>query len=110
VVAVIAGHIWPPQLQFRGGRGIATVTGAVALLDPVLALILMGLAGGVLIFRRGVIFSGLFAFFAMPTVAYLLGRPEHWVVALTGISIMILFAHRAYIRAAVETTVAQREA
>ena len=33
VIAVVAGHIWPLQLKFRGGKGIATGIGAVVMFD-----------------------------------------------------------------------------
>jgi glycerol-3-phosphate acyltransferase PlsY len=35
----ILGHIWPVWVRFRGGKGIATGIGIVAILDPVLALV-----------------------------------------------------------------------
>src|SRR4051812_18652582 len=34
VVAVVVGHVWPVQLRFRGGKGIATSLGAFAIYDP----------------------------------------------------------------------------
>jgi glycerol-3-phosphate acyltransferase PlsY len=39
VVAVTAGHIWPVQLRFRGGKGFATFVGGMILLDPLLLLL-----------------------------------------------------------------------
>lgn len=33
VIAVVAGHIWPLQLKFRGGKGIATGLGAIVMFD-----------------------------------------------------------------------------
>lgn len=63
LVAVIAGHIWPLPLQFRGGRGIATATGAYLAYDPNLVLLLLGITGILMVFRRGFVLSGLAAFF-----------------------------------------------
>jgi len=38
MVAVVVGHIWPVQLRFRGGKGIATSLGALLVYDYHLAL------------------------------------------------------------------------
>ena len=39
MVAVVAGHVYPAQLHFRGGRGLATALGAMAVLDWRVALV-----------------------------------------------------------------------
>lgn len=33
-VAVVAGHIWPAQLQFHGGKGVATMIGCLLAIGP----------------------------------------------------------------------------
>jgi len=38
LIAVVAGHIWPAQLAFRGGKGLATLLGGLAAWIPVAAL------------------------------------------------------------------------
>jgi len=34
--AAVAGHVWPLYLRFRGGKGVATLCGAMAAIDPVI--------------------------------------------------------------------------
>ena len=110
LVAVIAGHIWPFPLQFRGGRGIATATGAYLAYDPYLVLLLLGITIVLTVFRRGITISGLTAFLLLPLVAYALGRPVHAVAALAGSTAIILFAHRECIRKVFGESLPQREA
>lgn len=110
LVAVIAGHIWPLPLQFRGGRGIATAVGAYLAYDPRLALLLLGITVVLMGFRRGFILSGLGAFLLLPLVAYALKLPGHTVAALAGASVIILFAHRERLRKVFGEALSQREA
>ncbi|MEA2069025.1 MAG: glycerol-3-phosphate acyltransferase [Verrucomicrobiota bacterium] len=110
LAAVIAGHIWPLPLQFRGGRGIATAIGAYSAYDPNLALLLLGITVVLMVFRRGFIISGLSAFLLLPLVAYALDLPGHTVAALAGSSVIILFAHRERIRKAFAEALSQKEA
>lgn len=110
LVAVIAGHIWPLPLQFRGGRGIATAIGAYLAYDPYLAMLLLGITVVLLVFRRGFILSGLAAFLLLPFVAYALKQPGHVVAGLAGSSVIILFAHRERIRKAFGEALPRREA
>lgn len=110
LVAVIAGHIWPLPLQFRGGRGIATAIGAYLAYSPELALLLLGITVVLMMFRRGFILSGLAAFLLLPLVAYALEMPGHAVAALAGSSAIILFAHRERIRKAFAGALSQKEA
>jgi glycerol-3-phosphate acyltransferase PlsY len=37
-LAAVVGHVFPVFRRFRGGRGVATAAGAVAVLEPVLAV------------------------------------------------------------------------
>lgn len=110
LVAVIAGHIWPIPLQFKGGRGIATAIGAFIGYDLQLALILLIMTVVLMVFRRGFTISGLAAFLLMPIVTYALDMPGHTTAALAGSSIIILFAHRERIRKAIEEAMPQKEA
>ena len=98
LLAVIAGHIWPIFLQFRGGRGIATAVGAYLVYDPRVAALLVGITIVLMVFRRGFMISGLAAFLLLPMVAFVWGGFDvHTLVALAGSAVMVLFAHRKYI-------------
>lgn len=110
LVAVIAGHVWPLPLHFRGGRGVATAIGAYLAMDPRLALLLLGLTLMLMVFRRGFILSGIVAFLLVPIVAYILELPGHAVTALAGSSVIIIFAHRERIRKAFGKALPQKEA
>ena len=77
MVAVVMGHIWPFQLRFRGGKGIAASLGALLVYDYSLALALLLLFVGILVLLRRTVLSGLLAFALIPLVGILM-RPYSW--------------------------------
>jgi len=110
VIAVIAGHIWPLTLQFRGGRGIATAIGAYLAYDPYIALLLLGITLVLMVFRRGFILSGLAAFLLLPLAVGALDFSVDVILSLAGASAIILYAHRERIRTALTEALPAKEA
>lgn len=98
--AVIAGHIWPAQLSFRGGKGAATGLGAMLVLDPLATVALAGVGLALLLVTRRFTTSGLAAIaLAAPGLA-VFGHP--WpTLALAALgSVLVLAAHHPSFRAA----------
>jgi acyl phosphate:glycerol-3-phosphate acyltransferase len=94
LLAVVAGHIWPAQLRFHGGKGAATSLGALLIYDPQLtaAYVICFLAGFILL--RKITLPGLLAFIALPFCSWWLQRDGFNLTIITALSLMVLFAHR----------------
>lgn len=100
-LAAVCGHCWPVYLRFRGGKGVATLAGAVVAMDP-----LVFLGGGVawlatLFTTRYVSLASLLMALAFPCLAAwrLDGRPERGAV-VTGtalLTLLVVMRHRANI-------------
>ena len=98
MIAVVAGQIWPFQLGFRGGKGLATATGATVVFDYWIVIAVVAIAGVALAVSRRRTLSGLLAVVAAPRVAVLLDHPQTDVVGLSVIALIVLFAHRENVR------------
>ncbi|HEX6941505.1 MAG TPA: glycerol-3-phosphate acyltransferase [Gemmatimonadaceae bacterium] len=61
LLAAMVGHIWPMQLGFRGGKGVATGLGGILFLDPLVVLTLIGVGAVTFAVTRNFFRSGLLA-------------------------------------------------
>jgi len=99
MIGVSAGHVWPFQLGFRGGKGIAPFVGATAVIAPI-ALAAGAVLGAVLVVatRRPNV-GGMAGLALTPAIASALGVPTPIVLGILGSVAMAVVAHRSNLRA-----------
>ena len=96
--AVVAGHIFPVWLKFRGGKGVATACGAFAVLAPTAALIAAIIFVLIVWMTRYVSVGSIAAALALPPLAYVTASPFTVVVSAVGVAILVLLRHRLNVR------------
>jgi len=90
---VTVGHIWPVQLRFRGGKGVATSLGALVLYDWRLAASYAVIFLGGFVVTRKTILPGLFGYVCLPVAAFWLEHDGISTAVITLLAAMVLFAH-----------------
>ena len=98
-VAATAGHIWPVQLGFRGGKGVSVAAGALLVLDGWLLLSAAGVFAALFAWQRRFTLSGLLALATVPAWALLFGRPPALAGGLVLLVALVLYAHRRDLQA-----------
>lgn len=98
MIAVLAGHVWPIQLGFRGGKGLSTAFGAVIVYDYRIALLTALVAITLLLLSKRNEFLFLSGMATSPIIAYFLGEQREIVAGVAILAGIILFAHRDNIR------------
>ncbi|MEW6033845.1 MAG: glycerol-3-phosphate acyltransferase [Chloroflexota bacterium] len=88
-VAAVAGHNWSVLLRFSGGRGIATMAGALALLAPwgLAVLAVFGLAG---LLSKAIPVGMLLGVAALPPATWLLGEPTTVVLGCLSMFLLMM--------------------
>ena len=93
-LAVVAGHVWPVQLHFRGGKGMATALGALLVYDFRLALAVALLFGTTFAALRQTVLSGLLALACLPLASWYLAQGPTAVAGTAALAGLVLVAHR----------------
>jgi glycerol-3-phosphate acyltransferase PlsY len=95
-MAAVLGHVWPVFFGFRGGKGAATLIGAVGFAAPVLIAPLLGVWLLLLTATGYVGFSTVCAGISLPLFACWL-RPHDESLLAFGIAsaLLLIFTHRA---------------
>ncbi len=98
MLAVVAGHNWPVQLGFKGGKGISTSAGALLVYHPI--LIGWMTAGFVVLWllTRKFTLSGLIAYAASPFILWWLAPSTAQWLGVSLLALEVLLSHHANIR------------
>ncbi len=101
VVAAVLGHIFPLFANFRGGKGVATLAGAVMGVYPPAVLLCLGVWFGVLMFTHYVSLSSMIAGCMFPVFILISPRTNQsptLIVFSFLVAILLLVTHRKNIR------------
>jgi glycerol-3-phosphate acyltransferase PlsY len=93
MIAVVAGHVFPWQLGLRGGKGLATALGALAAIEPLVALIGLACAALLLLATRRAATAGVIAVALTPLVAAFFMQDSALALALLCLALLTTAAH-----------------
>ena len=92
---VMLGHVWPMIYKFKGGKGIATSFGALLAINPLVALIELGIVAIVTLISKRMSAGSIAGLICLPFVCILMEPGFIWIAVV--ISIVTLVKHRANI-------------
>ena len=99
-VAVVAGHVFPVWLSFRGGKGVATALGVFLVLTLKASLCILLVFAVIVALTRFVSLASIIAAATFPVFSFLLVRPMTPITAagFIAIPLVIILKHMGNIR------------
>jgi acyl phosphate:glycerol-3-phosphate acyltransferase len=99
-ISSVLGHLYPPWLKFKGGKGVATSAGALLALTPLATLI--GVAIWVIVFwmTRYVSLASVIAAIVLPLVVLVISRHDQnkvgpLVFSSACVAVIVVWRHRS---------------
>ena len=93
VIALACGHIWPVQLKFRGGKGIAVVLGFIGIWNFYMFLVVAIIGLIVFLFIRKFTVSGLAGILTIPIYGLIIHSEFEIILLLLLLTGIIFIAH-----------------
>lgn len=95
-VSALIGHIFPVYVGFKGGKGVATLLGAIIALQPEAALIAIAIFLITLIITKYVSLSSMIAGFSFPILIIVILKETtiSLVIFSMVIAVLLLFTHQ----------------
>lgn len=93
VIALACGHIWPVQLKFRGGKGIAVVMGFIGIWNFYMFLVIATIVVIGYLFLRKFTISGLIGVLSIPVYGLIIHYDFKIIFLLLLLTGIIYIAH-----------------
>jgi glycerol-3-phosphate acyltransferase PlsY len=97
--AAIVGHVYPVWHEFRGGKGAATLLGAIAVLAPFALLPVLGVWIGCVMLTGYIGFGTILGIAVLPFY-FAMQTPVHWPLFAFGLAMtaFVVYTHRSNLR------------
>ena len=92
-IAAVVGHVFPVFRRFRGGRGVATAAGTVAVVEPLVAVPFVAVWLLVARVTGKASVASLVVIGAMPVVVLALDRPAWEKLGMAGLAAVVVGRH-----------------
>ncbi|MEC0283400.1 glycerol-3-phosphate 1-O-acyltransferase PlsY [Terribacillus saccharophilus] len=100
VIAAVMGHIFPIQLRFKGGKGIAVSLGAFVIYSFQATFLLLAVFLCIYLFLRRFSISGLLAYACTAVLLPFLRLDMLTIAIYVVVTVLILAAHHTHLKAA----------
>jgi glycerol-3-phosphate acyltransferase PlsY len=97
-ISVIAGHNWTCWLKFKGGKGVATSSGAMLAILPMPFLCAFGVWAIIFAIWRYVSLASIGAAVAMPIATLFYGRDVMFFVFTAILAAVVIYKHKSNIQ------------
>ena len=89
----IVGHVFPATRRFKGGKGVATGSGAILVLQPVLSVVLAILWVSISKLTKKASIASLVVTVGVPVGMLVSGSPAWEVLAMVGLAFLVVAKH-----------------
>lgn len=95
-LCVFLGHVWPIVYKFKGGKGVATAFGALLAINPLMALIDLGIVVICVLITKRMSVGSIVGSIMFPVLAIFMEPEFVWIAIL--MAIILLIGHRSNIK------------